>query len=146
MSLLFFFDVTKADPIDPPVLSMTFAVNNSPMAGQEGKIFSALHIKERLEKETQRNVTITINNDGDRSDQIIVSGRGELQLSVLVENMRREGFEISISPPEVILQTNEKGQKEEPLEEVIIDVDNEYSGAVLDMLSMYIIYIWCILF
>lgn len=131
----------QADPIDPPVLSMTFAVNNSPMAGQEGKIFSALHIKERLEKETQRNVTITINNDGDRSDQIIVSGRGELQLSVLVENMRREGFEISISPPEVILQTNEKGQKEEPLEEVIIDVDNEYSGAVLDMLSMYIIYI-----
>jgi len=126
----------QADPIDPPVLSMTFAVNNSPMAGQEGKIFSALHIKERLEKETQRNVTITINNDGDRSDQIIVSGRGELQLSVLVENMRREGFEISISPPEVILQTNEKGQKEEPLEEVIIDVDNEYSGAVLDMLRV----------
>jgi len=126
----------QADPIDPPVLSMTFAVNNSPMAGQEGKIFSALHIKERLEKETQRNVTITINNDGDRSDQIIVSGRGELQLSVLVENMRREGFELSISPPEVILQTNEKGQKEEPLEEVIIDVDNEYSGAVLDMLRV----------
>ena len=130
-----------ADPIDPPVLSMTFGVNNSPFAGQEGKLFSALHIQERLLKETQKNVTISTSQSTDRTDEIVVSGRGELQLSILIENIRREGFELSISPPEVIIRLNEDGKKEEPLEEVIIDVDNEYSGPVLEMMSMLFFFI-----
>ena len=125
-----------ADAIDPPVLSMTFGVNNSPLAGKEGKIFSALHIRERLDKEAARNVTVTISNSGERSDEFIVSGRGELQLSILIENMRREGFELSISPPQVILQTAPNGQTLEPREEVIIDVDNEFCGLALDMMRM----------
>lgn len=124
-----------ADPIDPPVLSMTFGVNNSPIAGKEGKLLSSLHIRERLEKETQRNVTITTSFQGDRTDEMIVSGRGELQLSILIENMRREGFELSISPPQVIMKTAENGSKLEPMEEVVIDVDNEFSGLVLEMMS-----------
>lgn len=130
-------DPILADPIDPPVLSMTFGVNNSPLAGKEGKLLSSLHIRERLEKETQRNVTITTSFQGDRTDELVVSGRGELQLSILIENMRREGFELSISPPQVIMQTDETGKKLEPLEEVVIDVDNEYSSLVLEMMSKY---------
>jgi len=126
----------QADPIDPPVLSMTFGVNTSPLAGKEGKIFSAMAIKERLTKETQRNVTITTGAHEDRADEIVVSGRGELQLSILVENMRREGFELSVSPPQVIVRVNENGKKEEPLEEVIVDVDNEYSSAVLELMRV----------
>eukprot|EP00339_Tiarina_fusa_P026063 CAMPEP_0117033446 /NCGR_PEP_ID=MMETSP0472-20121206/23896_1 /TAXON_ID=693140 ORGANISM="Tiarina fusus, Strain LIS" /NCGR_SAMPLE_ID=MMETSP0472 /ASSEMBLY_ACC=CAM_ASM_000603 /LENGTH=602 /DNA_ID=CAMNT_0004742363 /DNA_START=221 /DNA_END=2029 /DNA_ORIENTATION=+ len=125
-----------ADPIDPPVLSMTFGVNSSPLAGKEGKIFSALHIKERLERETQRNVTITTSTHAERTEEVVVSGRGELQLSILIENMRREGFELSISPPQVIMIKGEDNETLEPMEEVIIDVDNEYSGMVLDMMRM----------
>jgi len=128
-------EALQADPIDPPVLNMTFGVNTSPISGKEGKIFSALHIRERLEKEAQRNVTINIGIEDHRPEEVNVSGRGELQLAILIENMRREGFELAISPPQVILKEID-GVKHEPLEEMIIDVDNEYCGIVMEIMRV----------
>ncbi|MBK1970683.1 MULTISPECIES: translational GTPase TypA [Brevundimonas] len=121
-------------PIDPPTISMTVGVNDSPLAGREGDKVQSRVIRDRLLKEAEANVAIRITQTPD-SDAYEVAGRGELQLGVLIENMRREGFELSISRPRVVYQTNENGQKLEPIEDVMIDVDDEFSGVVIEKLS-----------
>jgi len=121
-----------ADPIDPPVLKMTFGVNNSPLSGKEGTKLSAMQIQNRLQLEVQNNVALSMTP---MQEVFEVSGRGALQLGILIENMRREGFELSISPPRVIYATSETGKKLEPIEELIIDVDHQYTGTLLEKLS-----------
>ncbi|MDR3436819.1 translational GTPase TypA [Telmatospirillum sp.] len=132
-------DVTDAiysQPIDPPTLAMTFAVNDSPLAGQEGDKVTSRVIGARLMREAESNVAIHI-RETDSKDAFEVAGRGELQLGVLIEQMRREGFELSISRPRVLFKTDEKtGERLEPVEEVFIDVDEEYSGVVVEKMSM----------
>jgi GTP-binding protein len=124
-----------AQPIDPPTLSMSFAVNDSPLAGQEGDKVTSRTIANRLIREAESNVAIRI-RESDSKDAFEVAGRGELQLGVLIETMRREGFELSISRPRVLYKTDEKsGERLEPIEEVFIDVDEEYSGVVVDKMS-----------
>jgi len=127
-------DPMAAIPIDPPTLSMTFMPNNSPFAGKEGKFVTSRQIKDRLERELLSNVGLKIEG-GPTIEQFIVSGRGTLHISVLIESMRREGFELSVSQPQVIMQTNESGQKEEPYEEVAIDCEETYGGIVIDKLN-----------
>lgn len=122
-----------AQPIDPPTISVTFGINDSPLAGQDGKKVQSRVIRERLMKEAESNVAIKV-EDTPGGDAFIVSGRGELQMGVLIENMRREGFELSISRPRVIFR-EEDGQRLEPIEEVIIDVDDDYTGAVIEKLT-----------
>ncbi len=122
-----------AQPIDPPTISVTFGINDSPLAGRDGNKVQSRVIRERLMKEAEVNVAIKI-EDTPGGEAFIVSGRGELQMGVLIENMRREGFELSISRPRVIFR-EENGLKLEPIEEVIIDVDDEYTGAVIDKLT-----------
>jgi len=122
-----------SQPIDPPTISVTFGINDSPLAGKDGTKVQSRVIRERLMKEAESNVAIKI-EDTPGGEAFIVSGRGELQMGVLIENMRREGFELSISRPRVIFK-EEDGQKMEPIEEVTIDVDDEYSGAVIDKLT-----------
>jgi GTP-binding protein len=124
-----------AQPIDPPTLSMTFSVNNSPLAGQEGGKVTSRVIGDRLMKEAQGNIGLRIRQSDDK-DSFEVAGRGELQLGVLIETMRREGFELTISRPRVVFKTDEKGQRLEPIEEVVVDVDAEYSGVVVEKISM----------
>ncbi|MHA1540883.1 MAG: translational GTPase TypA [Alphaproteobacteria bacterium] len=123
----------EAQPIDPPTLTMTFSVNNSPLAGTEGKKLTSRIIRERLMKEAEANIALKI-RETDAKDSFEVSGRGELQLSILIETMRREGFELSISRPHVLFR-EENGKKLEPIEEVVIDVDEEYSGVVVEKLG-----------
>lgn len=125
----------KAIPIDPPTLAMTFSVNNSPLAGTEGDKVTSRQIATRLLAEAEANVAIEVRETEDK-DALEVAGRGELQLGVLIETMRREGFELSISRPRVLFQTAENGEKLEPFEEVIVDVDEVYSGAVMEFLSL----------
>jgi GTP-binding protein len=122
-----------AQPIDPPTISVTFGINDSPLAGRDGSKVQSRVIRERLMKEAEINVAIKI-EDTPGGEAFIVSGRGELQMGVLIENMRREGFELSISRPRVIFR-EENGQRLEPIEEVIIDVDDDYTGAVIDKLT-----------
>ncbi|MDE2167485.1 MAG: translational GTPase TypA [Alphaproteobacteria bacterium] len=122
-----------AMPVDPPTLSMTFSVNDSPLAGQEGAKLTSRLILERLRREAQGNVAIRI-RESEEKDSVEVSGRGELQLGVLIETMRREGFELSISRPKVLVKV-ENGQRLEPIEEVQIDVDEDFAGVVVDKLS-----------
>ncbi|OYX51943.1 MAG: GTP-binding protein TypA [Sphingomonas sp. 32-66-10] len=124
----------QAQPIDPPTLSMRFAVNDSPMAGREGSKVTSRMIRDRLFREAESNVAIKVTEAADK-DSFEVAGRGELQLGVLIETMRREGFELGISRPRVLLQ-EEEGQKMEPYETVIIDVDEEYSGTVVDKMNI----------
>ena len=125
----------EAQPIDPPTISMTFAVNDSPLAGTEGKKVTSRLIYDRLMREAEGNVAIKI-KETDNKDAFEVSGRGELQLAVLVEQMRREGFELSVARPRVLYKTDpETGQQLEPMEEVIVDVDDEFSGAVVEKLG-----------
>ncbi len=124
----------KAQPIDPPTLSMTFSVNDSPLAGKEGDKVTSRVIWARLEKEAEGNIALKISRT-ENSDAFEVAGRGELQLGVLIETMRREGFELSISRPRVIMQRDENGQLLEPIEEVVVDVDEEFSGTVVEKLS-----------
>src|SRR5262249_51626657 len=119
----------KARPIDPPTLAMTFSVNDSPFAGLDGDKLTTRVIGARLEREAEGNVAIRV-SESDEKDAFEVAGRGELQLGVLIENMRREGFELSISRPRVIFQTDDQGNRTEPLEEVVVDVDEQYSGVV----------------
>ena len=122
-----------AQPIDPPTITVTFGINDSPLAGREGKKVQSRVIRERLMREAESNVAIKI-SDTPSGDAFEVAGRGELQMGVLIENMRREGFELSISRPQVLFQMVD-GQKLEPIEEVTIDVDDEYSGAVIEKIT-----------
>ncbi|MDI3335759.1 translational GTPase TypA [Defluviimonas aestuarii] len=122
-----------AQPIDPPTISVTFGINDSPLAGKDGNKVQSRVIRERLMKEAESNVAIKI-EDTPGGEAFVVSGRGELQMGVLIENMRREGFELSISRPRVIFR-EENGQRLEPVEEVIVDVDDEYSGVVIEKLT-----------
>ncbi|UZK68305.1 translational GTPase TypA [Sphingomonas sp. S1-29] len=123
-----------AQPIDPPTLSMRFAVNDSPMAGREGTKVTSRMIRDRLLREGESNVAIKVTEAEDK-DSFEVAGRGELQLGVLIETMRREGFELSISRPRVLFQDGDAGL-EEPYETVIIDVDDEYSGTVVEKMAI----------
>jgi len=122
-----------AQPIDPPTISITFGINDSPLAGKEGSKVQSRVIRERLMKEAEINVAIKV-TDTPGGDAFEVAGRGELQMGVLIENMRREGFELSISRPRVLFRDVD-GVKCEPVEEVTIDVDDEYAGAVIEKLT-----------
>ncbi|CAA2143367.1 translational GTPase TypA [Hyphomicrobium sp. ghe19] len=124
-----------AQPVDPPTLSMTFRINDGPFAGQEGDKVQSRVIRDRLLKEAERNIAIRIEQSDD-NDSFIVSGRGELQLAILIENMRREGFELTVSRPKVVFETDpETNQRLEPIEEVIVDVDDNYTGVVVQKLA-----------
>ena len=123
-----------AMPIDPPTLTMTFFVNTSPLAGQSGKKLTSRMIGERLFKEAETNIALKVSQSSN-NEAFEVSGRGELQLGILIETMRREGFELSVSRPRVVMQTNENGDKLEPIEEVVIDVDDEFSGVVIEKMT-----------
>ncbi|HVV91867.1 MAG TPA: translational GTPase TypA [Hyphomicrobiales bacterium] len=121
-------------PIDPPTVAMTFSVNDSPLAGTEGDKVTSRVIRDRLLREAEGNVALKVSETADK-DSFEVAGRGELQLGILIETMRREGFELSISRPRVVLRRDEGGQLMEPVEEVVIDVDEEHSGVVVQKLS-----------
>ena len=123
----------EAQPIDPPTITVTFGINDSPLAGREGKKVQSRVIRDRLMKEAESNVAIKI-TDTPGGEAFEVAGRGELQMGVLIENMRREGFELSISRPQVLMR-EEDGQRLEPIEEVTIDVDDDYSGAVIEKIT-----------
>lgn len=126
-------ELLPAISIDPPTITMNFLVNNSPFAGKEGTLVTTRHIRARLEKEKETNVGLHV-EEIPGTDAYRVSGRGELHLSVLIEDMRREGFELQVSRPEVILR-EENGVRMEPMEQVIVDVPEEYAGGVIDMLA-----------
>ena len=131
------FEVSEgihAQPIDPPTLAMTFSINDSPLAGREGDKVTSRMIWDRLCKEAEGNIALKISRT-DNSDSFEVAGRGELQLGVLIETMRREGFELSISRPRVLMKRAEDGSLLEPFEEVVVDVDEEYSGNVVEKLG-----------
>ena len=123
-----------AQPIDPPTLSMTFSVNSSPFSGQDGKHVTSSLIWERLQKEAESNVSITVAPTAN-DDAFAVSGRGELQLGILIENMRRDEYELSVSKPQVLYR-EENGKKLEPIEEVVIDVDDEYAGVIIEAFGL----------
>ncbi|WP_281967760.1 translational GTPase TypA [Roseovarius nanhaiticus] len=123
-----------AQPIDPPTITVTFGINDSPLAGRDGKKVQSRVIRDRLMKEAESNVAIKV-TDTPGGEAFEVAGRGELQMGVLIENMRREGFELSISRPKVVMREGENGERLEPIEEVTIDVDDEYSGAVIEKIT-----------
>jgi GTP-binding protein len=124
-----------ATPVDPPTLAMTFRVNDGPLGGREGKKVTSRQIRDRLLREAEGNVAIKI-TESQESEAFEVAGRGELQLGVLIETMRREGFELTIGRPRVLTRQNpETGAREEPFEEVLVDVDEPYSGVVVEKLS-----------
>ena len=128
-------EAIPAQPIDPPTITMTFSVNDSPLAGREGDKVTSRMIRDRLFREAEGNVALRISETGGK-DAFEVSGRGELQLAILIEQMRREGFEMSISRPRVVYQNDPvTGQRLEPIEEVVIDVDEEFSGTVVQKLA-----------
>lgn len=123
-------------PVDPPTLSMTFRINDGPLGGREGKRVTSRQIRDRLFKETEGNVAIKV-TESSESEAFEVAGRGELQLGVLIETMRREGFELTIGRPRVLFRQNEEtGDREEPYEEVLVDVDEPYSGVVVEKMSI----------
>ncbi|MFO0402199.1 MAG: translational GTPase TypA [Alphaproteobacteria bacterium] len=132
-------DVTEplpAIPVDPPTLAMTFRINDGPLGGREGKKVTSRQIRDRLFKETEGNVAIKV-KISEEVDAFEVAGRGELQLGVLIETMRREGFELTIGRPRVLMRDNpETGEREEPFEEALIDVDENYSGVVVEKMSL----------
>ena len=127
-------EAIPAQPIDPPTVTMSFIVNDSPLAGTEGDKVTSRMIRDRLLKEAEGNVTLKIEESAEK-DSFFVSGRGELQLAILIETMRREGFELAVSRPRVVFKTGEGGEKLEPIEEVLIDVDEEHSGIVVQKMS-----------
>ncbi len=128
-------EAIPAQPIDPPTVTMSFIVNDSPLAGTEGDKVTSRMIRDRLIKEAEGNVTLKIEESADK-DSFFVSGRGELQLAILIETMRREGFELAVSRPRVVFKTDEAtGERLEPIEEVVIDVDEEHAGVVVQKMS-----------
>ncbi len=127
-------ECVPSTPIDPPTLSMTIGPNTSPLAGKSGNKLTSNMIKDRLEKEAENNIAITIKPSTEK-DSYEVGGRGELQLGVLIETMRREGFELSVARPKVVIHTDEFGNKLEPIEEVTMDVDDEFSGTIIQKLQ-----------
>ncbi len=127
-------EALAAAPIDPPTLAMTFSVNDSPLAGRDGDKVTSRVIAARLRREAEGNVAIRVRESAEK-DAIEVAGRGELQLGVLIETMRREGYEMSISRPRVLFTEDEAGRRLEPIEEVVVDVDEEFAGTVVDKMS-----------
>ncbi len=128
-------EALPAQPIDPPTLAMTFSVNDSPLAGREGDKVTSRVIRARLMREAEGNVALQV-RDAEGGDAYEVAGRGELQLGVLIETMRREGFELSISRPRVLFRTDPAtGQQLEPIEEIVVDVDEEYTGVVVEKMA-----------
>src|ERR671934_1225726 len=123
-----------AQPIDPPTLAMTFRVNDSPLAGTEGSKVTSRMIRDRLLREAEGNVALRVTESTER-DSMEVAGRGELQLGILIETMRREGFELSVSRPKVLLDRDSGGELMEPIEEVVIDVDEDHTGIVVQKMS-----------
>jgi GTP-binding protein len=123
-----------AQPMDPPTLTMTFRINDSPLAGTEGDKVQSRVIRERLLREAEGNVALKVSESSEK-DSMEVAGRGELQLGILIETMRREGFELSVSRPKVLFRRDERGDLLEPVEEVVVDVDEEHSGIVVQKLS-----------
>ena len=123
-----------AQPIDPPTLAMTFRVNDSPLAGTEGSKVTGRMIRDRLLREAEGNVALGVRESDDK-DAMEVAGRGELQLGILIETMRREGFELSVSRPKVLLREDKMGELQEPIEEVVIDVDEVHSGVVVQKMA-----------
>ncbi len=121
-------------PIDEPTLRMEFTINDSPFAGQDGKFITSRHVRDRLNRELEHNVSLRV-AETDRPESLMVSGRGTMSLSVLIETMRREGYELSVGPPEVITRRDEQGNLEEPYEEVVVECPEEYTGAVIEKLS-----------
>lgn len=122
-------------PIDPPTLAMTFSINTSPLSGTEGDKVTSRMIWDRLQKEAEGNIALKVSRT-DTTDAFEVAGRGELQLGILIETMRREGFELSVSRPRVVYQTDLNGARLEPIEEVTIDVDDAYTGVVVEKMSL----------
>ena len=124
----------QATPIDPPTMSIKITVNSSPLAGTEGKKLTSTQIRERLVQEAQNNVGISF-SENENKDSFEISGRGELMLEILLTQMRREGFEMTVSPPRVLFQKNENGEKLEPIEEITMDLDEEFSSKVIDSMN-----------
>jgi GTP-binding protein len=123
-----------ATPIDPPTMSITISVNSSPLAGTEGKKLTSTQIRDRLVSEAQNNVGISFSQNTN-VDSFIISGRGELMLEILLTQMRREGFEMTVSPPKVLYQKDESGNKLEPIEEITVDLDEEFSSKIIDSMN-----------
>jgi GTP-binding protein len=123
-----------ATPIDPPTMSITVSVNSSPLAGTEGKKLTSTQIRDRLVLEAQNNVGITFSQN-DNVDSFVISGRGELMLEILLTQMRREGFEMTVSPPKVLYQQDDNGNKMEPIEEITVDLDEEFSSKIIDSMN-----------
>jgi len=127
-------DPIPATPIDPPTMSITISVNSSPLAGTEGKKLTSTQIRDRLVSEAQNNVGITFSQNAN-VDSFVISGRGELMLEILLTQMRREGFEMTVSPPKVLYQKDENGDKLEPIEEITVDLDEEFSSKIIDSMN-----------
>ena len=124
----------NATPIDPPTMSITITVNSSPLAGTEGKKLTSTQIRDRLKLEAENNVGINF-DENENKDAFVISGRGELMLEILLTQMRREGFEMTVSPPKVLYKTDESGKKLEPIEEITMDLDEEHSSKVIDSMN-----------
>jgi GTP-binding protein len=127
-------EAISAPPSDPPTMSITVTVNSSPLAGTEGKKLTSTQIRDRLMLEAENNVGITFGENENR-DAFVISGRGELMLEILLTQMRREGFEMTVSPPKVLFQKDDSGNKLEPIEEVTVDLDEEHSSKVIDSMN-----------
>ena len=123
-----------ATPIDPPTMSITITVNSSPLAGTEGKKLTSTQIRESLILEAENNVGINFEENDDK-DAFVISGRGELMLEILLTQMRREGFEMTVSPPKVLIKKDDKGNKLEPFEEITMDLDEEFSSKIIDSMN-----------
>ena len=121
--------------VEEPTVRMTFQVNVSPFAGQEGKYVTSRNLRDRLARELERNLALKV-EDAETSDKFVVSGRGALHITILIENMRREGFEFCVGPPTVIMKESAEGQKQEPFEEVTVEMEDAYSGAIVSMLNV----------
>ena len=120
--------------VEEPTVKMSFSVNISPFAGKEGKFVTSRNLRDRLYRELERNLAMKV-EDGETADTFLVSGRGTLHITILIENMRREGYEFMVGPPKVIFKEDDKGKKQEPFEDAVVEVPEMYVGAVVDMLG-----------